>query len=126
MKRDMDLIRDLLLAIEADGQFNGLSIVEPSIGDLGITEDNFYVIAYHLTLLIEAGIIEGRDGMRMPMLRRLTWAGHDFVDSIRDPDVWMKTRKNAMAAGGFTVDLLSDLAKGFIRKKVEEMTGVKL
>ena len=30
-----------------------------------------------------------------------------------------------MAAGGFTVDLLKDLAKGLIKKQIEERTGVK-
>lgn len=30
------------------------------------------------------------------------------------------------AAGGFTVDLLKDLAKGFIKKQIEGLTGVKL
>lgn len=126
MKRDMDLIRDLLLAIEADNRLNGITHLEPEIGEFGVTESNFYEVAYHLTLLIEAGFIEGRRGMRMPIITRLTWAGHDFADSIRDPEVWAKTKKGAMAAGGFTVELLRDLAKGFIRKKVEEMTGVQL
>jgi hypothetical protein len=40
--------------------------------------------------------------------------------------VWTKTKKGAVAAGGFTVDLLKDLAKGFIKKQIEERTGVKL
>jgi len=57
---------------------------------------------------------------------RLSWAGHDFVDSVRSPEVWAKTKKGAEAAGGFTVDLLKDLAKGFIKKQIEDLTGVKI
>lgn len=52
--------------------------------------------------------------------------GHDFLDSIRDPDVWNKTKKGALAAGGFTLNLLNDLAKGFIKKKIEDSTGIML
>jgi hypothetical protein len=37
------------------------------------------------------------------------WPG---LDSIRNPKIWEKTKKGAEAAGGFTVDLLKDLAKG--------------
>lgn len=58
--------------------------------------------------------------------RALTWAGHDFIDSVRDPETWAKTKKTAAGAGGFTVDLLKDLAKGLIKKKIEEHTGIKL
>jgi len=47
-------------------------------------------------------------------------------DSIRSPDVWAKTKAGAYAAGGFTVELLADLAKGFIKKQIEDRTGVKL
>ena len=60
------------------------------------------------------------------MFRRLSWQGHDFLDSIRDPEVWNKTKKGAAAAGGFTFDLLKDLAKGFIKTKIEEHTGIKI
>ena len=60
------------------------------------------------------------------IVRGLTWNGHDFLDSIRDPKIWAKTKSGAAAAGGFTVDLLKDLAKGLVRKQIEEYTGVKL
>ena len=52
--------------------------------------------------------------------------GHDFLDSIRDPDVWDKTKKGALAAGGFAMDLLKKLATGFVKKKIEDSTGIKL
>ncbi len=58
--------------------------------------------------------------------RCLTWEGHDFLDSVRDPKIWAKTKDGALAAGGFTVDLLKDLAKGFVKKQIEERTGVTL
>jgi hypothetical protein len=59
-------------------------------------------------------------------VERLSMDGHDFLDSIRDPDVWNKTKKGALAAGGFTLNLLNDLAKGLIKKKIEDSTGIKL
>ena len=73
-----------------------------------------------LILTFDAGIVDE------VLFDRLSWAGHDFVDSVRSAEVWAKTKKGAEAAGGFTVDLLKDLAKGFIKRQVEELTGVKL
>lgn len=85
-------------------------------------------IAYHLTLITEAGLLvdHGQMSDGSIVFERLTVAGHDFVDSVRSPEVWAKTKKGAEAAGGFTVDLLKDLAKGFVKKQIEDLTGVKL
>jgi hypothetical protein len=45
---------------------------------------------------------------------------------MRDPEIWRKTKEGASKAGGFTVSLLADLAKGLIRTQIEKHTGVKL
>jgi hypothetical protein len=60
------------------------------------------------------------------IVQRITWNGHDFLDSIRDPRIWDKAKRQVQGAGGFTVDLLKDLAKGLVKKQIEEYTGVKL
>jgi hypothetical protein len=65
-------------------------------------------------------------GLRLPENIELEWAGHDFLDSVRDPEIWAKTKQGAETAKGFTVDLLKDLAKGLVKKQIEDYTGVKL
>lgn len=133
MKRDMDIIRDILLRIEG-----GQKAFEPISSEiatrLGITletplsRDEAERLRGHLELLKRAGFIEidAVSGPGIYYIGAITWAGHDFIDSVRDPKIWEKTKSGAEAAGGFTADLLKDLAKGFIRKRVEEYTGVKL
>jgi hypothetical protein len=129
MTRDMDLIRELLLRLEAFPLRLG-GIVHIPLDDevLAVPGYDPAQIDYHLSLIREAGFID--DGGVRPAVglgfRRLTWAGHDFLDSVRDPEVWAKTKKGAIAAGGFTFDLLKDLAKGFLKKQIEERTGVTL
>jgi hypothetical protein len=55
LKRDMDLIRTLLLRIENDPQFNGEACQvrpnEPS--DLGIIDHSYAEVAYQLILLMD-------------------------------------------------------------------------
>ena len=127
MKRDMDLIRDLLLRFEG--------APEEFVGKKGLAVDGRTAneVDYHLALLEDAGYVEHPEpvqpfpgGVRFDHGRRLTNSGHDFLDAVRDPEVWAKTKSGAVAAGGFTIDLLKDLAKGFLKKKVEELTGVQL
>jgi hypothetical protein len=93
----------------------------------------------HVALMLDAGLVVRHEAMlskgstdkiekaKRPISAiRLSHAGYDFLDTIRKEEIWEKTKKEAASAGGFTVDLLKDLAKGFIKTKIEEHTGVKL
>jgi len=129
MRRDMDLIRAIMLKLEQMPRKQG--ILEQLLpGEGGMVFDGFSPgeVAYHLELILESGFLVTHGTMMSGeiLFDRLSVAGHDFVDSVRSPEVWAKTKKGAEAAGGFTVDLLKDLAKGFIRKQIEDMTGVKI
>lgn len=130
MIRNMDLIRELLLKLESlpiePGSTHIFYVGDDELQIDGFDDDQ---VSYHLSLIDEAGLIDtGTTSRAMNgfLFSRLSWAGHDFLDSIRDPEVWAKTKRGAEAAGGFTVDLLKDLAKGFLKKQVEEYTGIKL
>ncbi len=125
MTRDMDLIRDLLMRIEkAPTKPKSLELVDPK------DEAEATRVLEHLKLLEEAGFIKGQPmsmhGYHLLFDIELTWSGHDFVDAVRDPELWQKTKKSAEGVKGFTVDLLKDLAKGLIKKQIEARTGVKL
>lgn len=127
MRRNMDLLRLLLLKLETlNDEANSIYVYQyDELMVKNFTQDQ---VAYHLDLAIEAGLVDqgGSGVMNGFMFRRLTWDGHDFVDAVRDDDIWKKTRQGATAAGGFSLDLLKDLAKGFIRKKISEHTGVEI
>jgi len=133
MKRDMDLIRDLLLKIE-DGQ-RSFDLLTPEIaeilgeGDAGkMPREQAELIENHLALLDDAGLItiQAKLSGAVWQIGQITWAGHDFLDTIRDPAIWRETKARAKQAGGFSIDLLKALAKGLIKKKIEQHTGVEL
>src|SRR5215204_2447357 len=103
MKRDMDLVRLLLLEAEAAKDrvmTKHLPALEHFKGfDLP-------TIDHHVEVMAEAGLIvayqetqtgKGTFGWN---LIRLTWNGHEFVDTVRDPEIWRKTKSGAAAAGG--------------------------
>jgi hypothetical protein len=104
MKRDMDLMREILLVTESDGTYK--------------SADHYTQreIAYHVKLLIEAGLIEGvvacenENGRQVPVayaISRLTMAGHDFLDAARENKVWEKAKSTIKEKGvGWTVDIL--------------------
>jgi hypothetical protein len=110
MKRDMDIVRHLLMWVE-----NEHSHQLPSTAS---RED----LAYHAQLLIDAGLVEGtvhyssRGGRKVPdafHIQRLTWAGHDFLDAAHDENVWHTAKEKILKSGvAWTFELLKDAFEG--------------
>jgi Hypothetical protein (DUF2513) len=125
MKRDMDLIRDILLWIEA--HVPPTTAKYPDI--IGFEPE---AIGYHLVLLLDGQYVIGScmntktSAYPNVIVQRLSNTGHDYLDQIRDPEVWKNTKKAAESAGGFTLELLGDLAKGFIKTQIKKQTGMEL
>ncbi len=121
MKRNMDLIRILLLEIEKQDRGRGDKI------EVKVEGQAPAVVKEHLHLLIEAGFVSGRSDDvpvgfgRFVFVHRLTWDGHDFLDSVRDPEVWRKTKERASVAGGWGIDLLTDIAKATAREALSKV-----
>lgn len=126
MKRDMDLIRELLLRIEAVPA-GAIAAWEMSGPELRVDGKALNEVRGHMDMLIDAGFVDQAAGYDYGyVVRGLTWQGHDFLDSVRDPEIWERTKKAAAGAGGFTVELLRDLAIGFLKTKIKEHTGIEL
>jgi Hypothetical protein (DUF2513) len=129
MKRDMDLIRELLLKLESvPSEMGDVFSFSPEDKEVSVEGYTPAQIEYHLSLLREIGFIEcpGSQPMLGITFSGLTWAGHDYIGAVRNPDIWRKTKQGAEAAGGFTTDILRDLAKGFIKTQIKRHTGVDL
>lgn len=128
-KRDMDLVRELLLRLEnLQMEMGDVFVISPEDPGLAVPGYDSAQIEYHLSLLRSVGMIECpgcQPGLGITF-SGLTWNGHDFLDSIRDPEIWRATKEGARRAGGFSVDLLGALAKGLIKKQIEKHTGVQL
>lgn len=113
MKRDMEKVRSVLLAIEAmDRPF----FVSTNPGSFGGTEGSLETVEY-FKLLHSAGFLESSQRS----VYRLSWAGHEFLDSVRDPEIWRKTKEGAGKVGSWSVKLLAEMASGFIRMKAVEL-----
>ena len=102
VERDMDLIRELLLQIAA---FEGHSLAE---------------VTYHVNLLFEAGLVDGEPRSELPMISRLTWKGHEVVDSIRDAGIWANVKERIKGLPGVTIAVVTELALAELKKKLKQ------
>jgi hypothetical protein len=126
MKRDMDLIRLLLLRLEAeDMEADTITVFDRGGEELRIEGYTNNAVQYHLPWLLSGGLVEGKMALDGFEFERLSWDGCDLLDKIRDDQIWQKTRDGAKRVGGFSVKMLGDLAEGFIKKKIRDHTGVE-
>ncbi len=108
MKRDMDLVREILVQIEATEPGKAIRLELPDYGEAEI--------GLHVELMIEHGLIEGKaipgsDGPAHRILayriEKMTWEGHDFLNAARNDTIWKKSKEKCLkATGGLAFDIL--------------------
>ena len=118
MRRDSDLIRAILLAVESDERCDVLII--PKLPDYSDE-----ALDFHTRLLVERGFLatyfpDRARGQPWACIR-LTWEGYDFLDNIRDPAVWRKVKHSAVKVGSWSIETLAAIAKALIVARVEAL-----
>ncbi|EMN7207540.1 DUF2513 domain-containing protein [Vibrio parahaemolyticus] len=121
MKRDMELIRKLLLTMEENPR------------QLEVEGYDKNQVKYHGLLLIEAGFLDGNVSDTLAntsvvpsfvSVNRLTWDGHEFLDNIRKEEVWntIKTQfKDASISTVFSIG--KQLTENYAKKKLSSLLG---
>jgi Hypothetical protein (DUF2513) len=120
MKRDMDLIRKMVLAV-ADAP---TGYAPDGLGIEGYTDDQ---IGHHAYLMIQGGLATGietthvRSTSPIAQLTSLTWDGHDFAAMARDDTAWNKVKGVVQEKGG-AVSL--DVVKALLTQAVKAGLGL--
>lgn len=118
MKRDDDLIREILLEIERDDEW---VLLMPGLSMASEPEERRKL--YHIELLRDNGFVTSVAKGTF----RMTAQGHDYLDAIRDQGNWQKTKDAVAATGGnASLEIIKQLATGFLKKKISQHTGIEL
>ena len=113
MKRNWDTIRELLTKVEE------CTLPTDMVRLSNFPQERAAEISYHMALLIEVGLVKGQlmqtigPEVKDFIAQRLTWQGHEFLDSIRSDTVWEKTKKVFLDRG---VEMTFDLVKTIARE----------
>jgi hypothetical protein len=106
MKRDMELIRLLLLKQE-------VGEAPPELANYSVEEK-----LYNLQLMDDASLIVARFSKNNEgevveaVIHRLTWAGHDFLDATKDSKIWKKAMDHFIKPGvSWTFQILLEYLK---------------
>lgn len=125
MKRDMELMRKILFAIETEYQ--------PGQGFLfGVKIEGYdmLTIAEHCDFLYQQGLIKeykpNRGGGKIVSFQigNLTNSGYDFIELIRNEDIWKKTEKEIEEKKlPKTIEWFAKVAGIFTGNMVKELNG---
>jgi hypothetical protein len=124
MKRDMDLVRQILLTVAESETPVRLDVLVTD----GASRD---AVVYHVGMLVdEVGFLQGIKAHTMSgrnwIELQLTWQGQDFLDSVRDATVWEKTKDGALKLGGVSLEMLVGIAKEYAKAEVKKRLGFDL
>ena len=110
MKRDMDLIRMILIQQET-GE------APPALAEYPENQVVYNVALMKDTGLLDAVILSDENGLLCTgAIIRMTWAGHDFLDAARDDSLWRKAKENVIRpSASWTFGILLEWLKHEIR-----------
>lgn len=115
MKRDWAVIRAIL--VETESLRIGQTVI--------VRSDEDEVRSEHYRLLVEQGSIQGDikvylGGELKVIAYRLTWDGHELLDSIKNENVWSQVTERLKSVGdGATVEIVKSLAVMFLKKALQ-------
>lgn len=118
MTRENDLVRQILLQVEASRTDGPMHRREFDV------DADAETLNEHLRMLAGAGFLELRviEEAAMPTtieVLRLTWDGHEFLDTIRSDTVWEKTlQKVADTTGSTSLKVLQSLATAIAKSEL--------
>jgi hypothetical protein len=91
MHRDMDLVRQILIALDAYEH----GFAPPDFTVVGYDQET---IGHHVWLMQQGGLVTATpmtafgDTSPIAVPRALTWAGHDFLAAVQNETVWRKVK----------------------------------
>lgn len=128
MKRDLELVREILMFFEKrtnDKMIQPKHIIEGS--ELEISGYEGRLISDHIDIMYEAGLLEGyadrtKDGRLIKVYpTRLTWNGHEFLAAAQNETAWSKFKDKLKSTGSA---IPFKVAESVLLKYIEKEVGL--
>ena len=119
MKLNQECVRDLLIYLEDNlGYHKRLYVCDIKLKDYSSNE-----LLYTAEKLKEANFLNCFGGIyskcNLPLsVDSITYQGHQFLDTIRDENVWSNAKSKIKAVASVTLPILQDLCTSYLRSKL--------
>lgn len=115
MKRDLALIREILLKAEQEDFRNKEFVLE---------NEDINIVNEHLYLLKQAGFIDANvdfisnNNINKVVFYRITWEGYEFLDTIRNENIFKKAIDKLAPIQSFAIPLLKELCLAILKESI--------
>jgi hypothetical protein len=118
-----------MLRLEEDEKFDGSHWMFPcgkgkseqvAIDAADFPDFSLDVLNYHIALLVSADFVTSmRSGLGGTLrISSLTWDGHEFLDNIKNNDIWEKTKNRISDLPGIALKVVAAIAQAEMMKKL--------
>ena len=124
MKRDMELIREILLAVQSkeDVGFRPVDVSDYALD----------VVDRHVEMLIAGGFLvghrqpTGRSFSNQLVVSDMSWEGHEFISALSQGGVWnqMKSKFSAAELAGLPLSVVKDVGVGLLKEWAKAKVGL--
>lgn len=124
MKLSNDLIRDTLLFAESlkyNQTASNSQIAESDYGKKYSQDEILYAISRlgdNDAKLIKGSIQYASNNPFRWFIGSPTYAGHQYLENIRDPKIWKETKEKMALVGSASLSILSQVAASIIQNKL--------
>ena len=115
MKRDMELVRTILLLVNNHD--------EPTLPSIEFDGYPKKEVDYHVDLLVKAEYLEGINCFPLGTPNNqwikvsLSWKGHEFIDDAQDEELWAQVNQAVAEKGGnVSLAIISGLILSFTKQ----------
>lgn len=122
MKLDQDLIRNLLLELESQEYASSLN--EKQLREFSDEKGvDWKQLIYTIQRLNEARYIDAKinyanNDVYSVNISNITYEGHQFLDNIRDKNVWEMTKKRLSNIASVSLPIIKEVASAIIKDQL--------
>lgn len=124
MKRDLDLIREIMLTLEDQMEYGENFTSDKLFAIMANETLSIEKLSYHIGLLVEANHIKAKENKYFGdvsdyVINTITNEGQDFIDTVRQDNTWNIVKAKAVEIGGFSLSLLIEIGKDYLKKQFQ-------
>ena len=124
MQLKAEIVRDIMLTLEENIILNeNLETKDVNLSQLvnllpaySKADLAYTVIKLNEANYINASLQYGGNKMLFCNISSITYTGHEFIDSIRDDNVWNDIKKGLLKVESFTLPILKDLGTSLLKQ----------
>lgn len=122
-----DCVRSILLTLESYSYNYECSIKQlyTDIPDFSKDDIQYCLLKLHEAHYIKANVLKA-DGT-FPFINTIydiTFLGHEYLNSIREPELWKKTKTIAAKIGATSISAITQISSGIVTSLIKSTLGL--